>query len=393
MTGIKTNENDVVEHIISTSTHDFILFFTTKGRVYKMKGYKIPNYGRASKGLPIVNLLNMDDDESLAAVARIQDFESEDYLFFVTKQGVVKRTPVQDFQNIRVSGIKAINLREDDELLGVRLTNGDRDIIIGASNGKAIRFHENTARSMGRVASGVRGILLKEGEEVVGFAVVTEDINQILVVTEKGYGKRTDIDEYRQQNRGGKGVKTLQITDKNGALAKLRSVVGDEDLIITTNKGMIIRLPIEQIAQSKRSTQGVRLIKLNKNQKVTTIAIVPKADDEDFDTPENAELNVVLKDPNQETPLQENNQEDIAKPKVEEESQVEEPTEEPVVDENVEETEEPVVESIQEVTEEEEIKEPVTGENEPNDEEVEEESKEDSEDDDDIGQLGFDLGI
>lgn len=281
MKGINTHDDDVVEHIISSSTHDFILFFTNTGRVYKMKGYKIPNYGRASKGLPIVNLLNLEEGETLAAVARISDFESDDFLFFATKQGIVKRTPVSDFQNIRTTGIKAINLREGDELLAVRLTDGNRDVIIGATNGKAIRFHEQTARSMGRVASGVRGILLAENEEVVGFTIVTEERNQILVVTENGYGKRTDVDEYRQQNRGGKGVKTLNITDKNGILTKLRSVVGDEDLIITTTKGMIIRLPIEQIAQSKRSTQGVRLIKLNEGHKVATIAIVPKSEEED----------------------------------------------------------------------------------------------------------------
>jgi len=294
MTGMKTNEDDVVDHIINTSTHDFILFFTNKGRVYKMKGYKVPNYGRTSKGLPIVNLLNLDEDETLAAVAKIDDFDNEEnYLFFVTKNGIVKRTPVSDYKNIRVSGIKAINLRENDELLAVRLTDGTKDVIIGASNGKAIRFHEETARAMGRVASGVRGILLNEGDEVVGFTVVTEERNQILVVTENGYGKKTLVDEYRQQNRGGKGVKTLQITEKNGKLTKLRSVIGDEDLIITTTKGMIIRLPIEQIATSKRATQGVRLIKLNEGQHVATIAIVGKTEDEEI---ENIEGNVLETD-------------------------------------------------------------------------------------------------
>jgi DNA gyrase subunit A len=283
MTGIKTNEDDVVDHIIHSSTHDYILFFTNLGRVYKMKGYKVPNYGRTSKGLPIVNLLNLDNGETLAAVAKIADFDSEDFLFFATKRGIVKRTPVSDFKNIRTSGIKAINLREDDELMGVRLTDGDRDIILGASNGKAIRFHEQTARAMGRVASGVRGILIYEPDEVVGIAVVTEEENQILVVTENGYGKRTKVKEYRQQNRGGKGVKTLNITEKNGQLTRLRSVLGDEDLIITTTKGMIIRLPMEQIATSKRSTQGVRLIKLNEGQHVATIAIVPKTELEEID--------------------------------------------------------------------------------------------------------------
>ncbi len=280
MKGMQTNEDDAVEHLINMSTHDYILFFTNKGRVYKMKGYKIPRFSRASKGLPIVNILDLDDGENLAAVAKISDFDSENFLFFVTKQGVVKRTPVSDFKNIRTTGIKAINLRDNDELLAVRLTDGNRDVIIGASNGKAIRFHESTARAMGRVASGVRGILISDQDEVVGFTVVTEERNQILVVTENGYGKRTFVDEYRQQNRGGKGVKTLNITDKNGQLTKLRSVIGDEDLIITTTKGMIIRVPIEQIAQSKRSTQGVRLIKLNEGHKVATIAIVQKTEDE-----------------------------------------------------------------------------------------------------------------
>jgi len=287
MTGIKTNEDDVVEHIINSSTHDFILFFTNTGRVYKMKGYKIPNFGRASKGIPIVNLLNLDEGETLAAVAKIDDFDSENFLFFATKRGVVKRTPVSDFKNIRTSGIKAINLREEDELLAVRLTDGFQDVIMGASNGKAIRFNETKVRDMGRVASGVRGILIEPPVEVIGFTIVTDEENQILVVTENGYGKRTVVNEYRSQNRGGKGVKTLNITEKNGQLTKLKSVIGDEDLIITTTKGMIIRLPIEQIATSKRSTQGVRLIKLGEGQKVATIAVVPKTElnenDIDFD--------------------------------------------------------------------------------------------------------------
>jgi DNA gyrase subunit A len=281
VTGIKTNDDDVVEHIINSLTHDYILFFTNKGRVYKIKGYKIPNFGRTSKGVPIVNLLNLEADETLTAVTKIDDFEGEDFLFFATKQGVVKRTPVNDFQNIRTSGIKAITLRDNDELLNVRLTNGERDIIIGASNGKAIRFAEEDVRAMGRTASGVRGILLAENEEVVGFTVVDGQECQISIVTENGYGKRTDVEEYRQQKRGGKGVKTLNITEKNGALAKLRSVSGDEDVIITTTKGTIIRLPIEQISVSKRATQGVRLIKLNEGHKVATIAIVPKQEEEE----------------------------------------------------------------------------------------------------------------
>ncbi len=281
MKGMNINEDDVVEHLITTSTHDYLLFFTNYGRVYKMKGYKIPEYSRQSKGLPIVNLLQLDENERLAAAAKISDFEKDEYLMFVTKKGVVKRTRVKDFKHIRANGIKAITMREGDELLAVRLTDGTKDVIVGASNGKAIRFSEKDVRPMGRVASGVRAILVADNEEVVGFTVVTEEKNQILVVTENGYGKRTKVNEYRCQIRGGKGVKTLQITDKNGKLAKLLSVSGEEDLIVTTTKGMIIRMPVEQIAISKRSTIGVRLIKLNEGHKVATIALVPKQDVDD----------------------------------------------------------------------------------------------------------------
>lgn len=291
MRGMKTLDDDFVDHVIHTSTHDYILFFTNTGRVYKMKGYRIPNFGRNSKGLPLVNLIELAEGETLAAVAKISDFESECYLFFATKKGVVKRTKVSDYANIRTTGIKAINLREDDELLAVRLTDGTKDVLLGASNGKAIRFNENDVRIMGRVASGVRGLLLEEEHEVVGFTVVSEERNQILVVTENGYGKRTDVDEYRQQNRGGKGVKTLNITERNGALAKMRSVTGEEDLIITTTKGQIIRLPIEQIAVLKRSTQGVRLIHLHDDHEIASIALVDKEEEEDLENVENTENN------------------------------------------------------------------------------------------------------
>ncbi|MCF7925670.1 MAG: DNA gyrase subunit A [Candidatus Izimaplasma sp.] len=283
MKGMQTLDDDVVEHVIYTSTHDYILFFTNTGRVYKMKGYRIPNFGRTSKGLPLVNLLELGKGETLAAVTKIEDFESDNYLFFATKNGVVKRTKVSDYQNIRTTGIKAINLRDDDELLAVRLTDGTKDVLLGASNGKAIRFNETDARPMGRVATGVRGILIENAQNVVGFTVVSENKHQVLVVTEHGYGKRTEMDEYRQQNRGGKGVKTLQITDKNGALCKMRSVNGTEDLIITTTKGQIIRLPIEQIAVSKRATQGVRLINLNEGHHIASIAIVePEIEEDDL---------------------------------------------------------------------------------------------------------------
>ena len=281
LSGIKTHEDDAVEHIIHTSTHEFLLFFTNFGRIYKIKGYKIPQYGRQSRGLPLVNILQLEENEGLQAIAKIKDFECDQYLFFVTKKGVVKRTHAREFKNIRTSGIRAINLKEDDELLDVRLTNGEQDIVIGASNGKAIRFNESTVRSMGRVASGVRGINLANNEFVVGLSLVGDDKNEVLIVTENGYGKRTNINEYRTQNRGGKGVKTLNVTSKNGPLVKLKSVAGNEDLIIITNKGMMIRLPIEQIATSSRATQGVRLMRLNEGQIVVTVAIVPKQEEMD----------------------------------------------------------------------------------------------------------------
>jgi DNA gyrase subunit A len=286
-TGMKMNEDDVIDSIISTSTHDYLLFFTSLGRVYKIKGYKVPNYGRNSKGLPIVNLLNLDENETLAAMMSVKNFE-EGYLFFTTAKGVVKRTKVSDFQNIRVNGIRAISLRDEDTLHTVKLTDGKRDIIIGASNGKAIRFNDEDVRDMGRNAAGVRGIFLEGKEEVIGVTTVSEDRNEVLAITEFGYGKRTIVDEYRIQTRGGKGVKTINVTEKNGNLKKLISVVGDEDLLVVTDKGMIIRVPIDQIAQTKRSTQGVRIINLLESHTVATIAIVPKDDtsDEFFENPE-----------------------------------------------------------------------------------------------------------
>lgn len=273
-TGMKMNEDDVIDSIISTSTHDYLLFFTTMGRVYKMKGYKVPALGRTSKGLPIVNLLNLTEGEDLAAVMSVKNFE-EGYLFFTTLKGIVKRTKVSDFQNIRANGIRAVSLKENDLLHSVKLTDGLREIIIGASNGKAIRFIETDVRDMGRSAAGVKGIDLDENETVIGVTAVTDDHSEILVISEKGYGKRTIVDEYRLQGRGGKGVKTINVTEKNGALRKLISVSPEEDLIVVTDKGMIIRVPISQIAQTKRSTQGVRIINLMDNHSVATIAIVP----------------------------------------------------------------------------------------------------------------------
>lgn len=281
ITGIKTKENDIVEHVISTSTHDFLLFFTNLGRVYKLKGYQIPEGNRTSKGIPLVNMINFQDGEHLAAVTNISDIANQDQcIFFATKKGIIKRTSVSQFQNIRTNGINAINLTEGDELLQVEVTDGHREIILGASNGKAIRFNEETVREIGRSATGVRGMKLNEGDELVGMAVVRDDVKDILVVTEKGYGKRTDADEYRLQTRGGMGVKTLNITDKNGRLASLRAVNDDLDLIATTNKGVTIRMHCADISQTGRAAQGVKLIRLRDDQHVSSIAIVEREDDE-----------------------------------------------------------------------------------------------------------------
>ncbi|HHT55885.1 MAG TPA: DNA gyrase subunit A [Acholeplasma sp.] len=282
LAGIKVHDDDFVEHIQMTSTHDFHLFFTNKGRVYKIKGYQIPEASRTAKGLPIVNLLNLDEDETLASFTSVKSFEDENkYLFFITKKGIVKRTPVVDYQNIRTNGIIALTLREDDELIVVGVTDGTKDVILGSSNGNAIRFNETDARSMGRTAMGVKGMNIKDTDSIIGGAVIDSNEDEVLVVTERGYGKRTSAAEYRPQNRGGKGVKTINITEKNGAPKALRVVSVDDDIIAVTNKGIVIRTAIEQIAKTGRATQGVRVINLRKDNEVATIAIVPKDEKED----------------------------------------------------------------------------------------------------------------
>jgi DNA gyrase subunit A len=300
MSGIKVHEDDFVEHILMTSTHDFHLFFTNKGRVYKKKGYFIPEGSRQSKGLPIVNLLEFDKDEKLASFTNVKNFESDqEFLTFVTKKGIVKRTPISDYQNIRTTGINAINLREDDELLTVSLTDGTKEIILGASNGKAIRFDENDARSMGRTTSGVRGMNLSNNDEVVGVAIVDNDQQEILVITENGFGKRTIVEEYRKQIRGGKGVKTLNVTVKNGKLSTLRTVSDDQDLIVVSDKGVVIRTHVDQISQTKRATQGVRIIRLRPDHKVSTIALVPRVDeveDEAVDKEQFTQESIIVED-------------------------------------------------------------------------------------------------
>ena len=281
VTGIKMHEDDYVEHMALTSTHDYHLFFTNKGRVYKMKGYKIPERSKISKGIPIVNLINFDKDEVLTSFTSIPDFDDENkFLFFVTKNGVVKRTPVSEYKNIRVTGIIALNLREDDELISVKVTDGTKQVLLAANNGKAILFNETDARSMGRTATGVRGMNIPEKDFLIGAIIMDHEDQEVLVVTEKGYGKRTAISEYRIQNRGGKGVKTINVTEKNGQLVALKAVEADEDLIVSTDMGIAIRVAIKDISKIGRNTQGVRIIKLRADQSVATTAIVPHEDEE-----------------------------------------------------------------------------------------------------------------
>ena len=271
--GMGTHDDDYVKELLSTSTHDHLLFFTSKGKVYQKKAYTIPEYGRTAKGLPIVNIIEIAQDEYISAIIPLKEFNDEEFLFFATRSGVVKRTTLSAFGHIRTNGLIALSLREDDELIGVRKTSGNDDIIIASSGGKAVWFEETEVRPMGRTAAGVRGIFLEEGEVAVGMEMVTMD-QEILVVTENGFGKRTSIQEYRKTKRGGKGVKTLTITEKNGTLVAMKAVNGDEDLLIVTNKGVIIRTPIHQISQTGRATQGVKLIRLTDDQLVSSVAVV-----------------------------------------------------------------------------------------------------------------------
>ena len=281
--GMGTHDDDYVKELLSTSTHDHLLFFTSKGKVYQKKAYTIPEYGRTAKGLPIVNIIEIAQDEYISAIIPVKEFNDEEFLFFATRSGVVKRTTLSAFGHIRTNGLIALSLREDDELIGVRKTSGNDDIIIASSGGKAVWFEETEVRPMGRTAAGVRGIFLEEGEVAVGMEMVTMN-QEILVVTENGFGKRTSIQEYRKTKRGGKGVKTLTITEKNGTLVAMKAVNGDEDLLIVTNKGVIIRTPIHQISQTGRATQGVELIRLTDDQLVSSVAVVEHEEAEETET-------------------------------------------------------------------------------------------------------------
>ena len=278
-TGVK--DDDFVRELVSTSTHDHLLFFTNKGRVYRLKGYEIPEYGRTAKGLPVVNLLKLDDGESIQTIINVESERSDDaYLFFTTRAGIVKRTSVKEFANIRQNGLKALNLKDEDELINVLLTEKDTDIIIGTKLGYAVRFNQSSVRSMSRIATGVKGVNLREGDAVVGARVIT-DQDEVLIITEKGYGKRTVATEYPTKGRAGKGMKTANITEKNGPLAGLLTVNGDEDLMIITDTGVMIRTNVANISQTGRSTMGVKVMRLDQDAKIVTFTSVAAAEKEE----------------------------------------------------------------------------------------------------------------
>ena len=278
-TGVK--DDDFVRELVSTSTHDHLLFFTNKGRVYRLKGYEIPEYGRTAKGLPVVNLLKLDEGESIQTIINVESERSDDaYIFFTTRAGIVKRTSVKEFANIRQNGLKALNLKDEDELINVLLTQEDTDIIIGTKLGYAVRFNQSSVRSMSRSATGVKGVNLREGDAVVGARVIT-DKDEVLIITEKGYGKRTVATEYPTKGRAGKGMKTANITDKNGQLAGLLTVKGDEDLMVITDTGVMIRTNVANISQTGRSTMGVKVMRLDENAKIVTFTTVAAAEKEE----------------------------------------------------------------------------------------------------------------
>jgi len=289
--GMVTNDDDVVDTILSTSTHDKILFFTNTGQVYQAKAYEIPEYGRTAKGIPALNFLGIDNNERIQAVTNLTDKpEDGEQLFFATKQGTVKRTDCGEFRNIRSSGLIAINLKENDELIDVKRTDGKQNMIIGTKNGYAASFNENDVRSMGRNATGVRGINLREGDEAIGVDILAPE-SYVLVISENGYGKGTQASEYGIRRRGGKGVKTFKITERNGSLVGLKTITGEEEILLITNEGIIIRFDAEDISTTGRDTQGVRLMRLDEEQSISTLSIIqPNALEEETEEQEDADI-------------------------------------------------------------------------------------------------------
>lgn len=286
--GMSTNDEDFVVNMINLQSHDYILFFTNKGRVYRLKGYEIPEFSRQSKGLPIINLLSIDKDEKVNSVIKIEKDEKNEFLLFATKEGIVKKTSLSEFENIRNNGKICISLKENDELIDVKKTSGNDLILLGSDAGRMVKFNENEIRNMGRTASGVRGISLEEAKCICCEVVKDEDI--IILVTEKGYGKQTNVSEFRQTKRGSKGVKALNITEKNGTISSIKIVNLDKDIIIMTDSGMTVRMDVNQVSLLGRVTQGTRLINLKDNQKVATISIVDKEDPEDTTSETNPDI-------------------------------------------------------------------------------------------------------
>ncbi|MFG6146731.1 DNA gyrase subunit A [Halobacillus sp. B23F22_1] len=278
--GMGTHEEDFVEHLLSTSTHNTLLFFSNKGKVYKAKGYEVPEFSRTAKGIPIINMLNIERDEWINAVIAVEDFVDDWYFIFTTKYGITKRTSISQFANIRRGGLIALGLRDDDELISVKLTDGAQDIMIGTKNGYVIRFNEDQIRTMGRTAAGVKGISLREDDKVVSMEIISNDL-QVLTVTSKGFGKRTPAEDYRLTNRGGKGIITCNLTDKNGVVVATKAVTGEEDAMIITAQGVLIRMPVESISETGRNTQGVRLIRLQDEEEVATVARIESEKEEE----------------------------------------------------------------------------------------------------------------
>ena len=287
--GMSTNDEDFVEILKSGTTHNHVLFFTNKGKVYRIKGYEIPEFSRQSKGLPIINLLPIEKDEKVNNILLDNGNEKNKYLVITTKYGIIKRTNVCEFENIRKNGKIAITLKENDEVLSVHFTNGNEDVVIASNNGRMIRFNENEIRVMGRTASGVKGIELSDNYFCVGSEIAKEN-QDILVVTEKGYGKRTDVNEYRLTHRGSKGVKTVNITDKNGTIVAFKTVTDDKDLMIITDQGIVIRISADKVSRMSRVTQGVKLMNLREGQKVATVSVVEKDDENIDDSKDNNEI-------------------------------------------------------------------------------------------------------
>lgn len=284
--GMGMSDDDFVQHLVSTSTHDHLLFFTNLGRVYRMKGYEIPEYGRTAKGLPIVNLLKLDDGEKIATIINVDRDQAAKYLFFTTRNGIVKRTSTSQFRNIRTNGLKALKLRDGDELINVLRTSGEDEVIIGTHLGYSVRFKGAIVRDMGRAAAGVKGVNLREGDFVVGTSRI-DDSQEVLVISENGLGKRTQASEYPTKGRGGKGMKVMNVTERTGKLAGLTAVNGDEDLMVITDTGVIIRTNVANISQTGRAAQGVKVMRLDDEAQIVTFALVdPVIEEEETDSPE-----------------------------------------------------------------------------------------------------------